>query len=59
MTLKKKAKKSPTKPNVTLRYFDEEHCRLVRDAATHAKAVSINSWIISVTLAAARKELGV
>ena len=41
---------------LTLRFADQEHHQLVRDAAQAAKE-KINSWLIRVTLAAARKEL--
>jgi predicted HicB family RNase H-like nuclease len=57
MTPQRKDKKSTSKSNVTLRYFDDEHRQLVLNAAARAK-VSINAWIVSVTLAQARRELG-
>ena len=57
MTPLKKVKKSTSKSNVTLRYFDDEHRQLVLNAAAQAK-VSINAWIVSATLAQARRELG-
>lgn len=57
MTPQKEDKKTPSKSNVTLRYFDDEHRQLVLDAAAQAK-VSINAWIVSTTLAQARRELG-
>ena len=57
MTPQKKDKRSTSKSNVTLRYFDDEHRQLVLNAAARAK-VSINAWIVSVTLAQARRELG-
>ena len=57
MTPQKKEKKSASKSNLTLRYFDDEHRQLVLNAAAQAK-VSINAWIVSATLAQARRELG-
>ena len=44
-------------PKTTLRYFDEEHRRLVGQAAEKAK-LSINTWLVITTLAQARRELG-
>jgi hypothetical protein len=41
---------------ITLRFADVEHHQLVRDAAAVSK-LAMNSWLIRVTLEAAREEL--
>lgn len=43
---------------LTLRFADADHRQMVRDAAALAK-IPMNAWLIRVTLAAARRELGV
>lgn len=41
---------------LSLRFADQEHQQLVRDAAQAAK-LSMNAWLIRVTLDAARRQL--
>ena len=42
--------------HINLRFADLEHRQLVRDAAERCK-VSMNAWLVRVTLDAARSEL--
>lgn len=46
----------PKKQSTHVYYFSEEHRELVREAA-RAAGLSVNGWIVSVTLQAARKQL--
>jgi hypothetical protein len=42
--------------HINLRFADLEHLQLVRKAAAHSK-LSMNAWLLRVTLEAARREL--
>lgn len=50
-------KKKVFRKRTELRYLNEEHHKLIADAAKKV-GLSINAWSCTVTLAAARKELG-
>ena len=52
----KKSVKNYEYNHIKLRFADREHLQLVRDAAAAAK-VSMNAWLVRVTLQAARREL--
>jgi hypothetical protein len=52
----KRAVKDTRSPKTILRYHSREHHEMVRRCA-ELTGLSINSWIIRVTLRAARKEM--